>query len=127
VHGVDPVADERRLEGPALDAPEAHLTDERTALEEQAEPVRGVEVPLTLPGAAASAERFRVGDGIGAAGIRERLPGLEPVPAAGADVAPVVEVAAAQRAQFDARSAEDRGLYVTNARHAAVFIVAMSL
>ena len=74
--------------------------------QEQAEPVRGVEVTLALPGAAAGTERLGVGDGIGAPRLGERLPRLEPVAAARADVAPVLEVAGAQRAQLDAGSAE---------------------
>ena len=126
VQGVDPVADERGLERPPLDTPEAHLSDERAALEEQPEPVRGVEVTLPLPGAAAGTERLGVGDGIGAPGVGERLPGLEPVAASCAHVVPVVEVAAPQGAELDPGSAENRGPDVANARHVVVVIVAMS-
>ena len=47
-----------------------------------AEAVRGVELALALPRAAAGAERVAVGDGIGRARLRQRLPRLEPVAAA---------------------------------------------
>ena len=82
---VDPVADEARLERAAQHAAEAHLADERAVAQEDAEPVRGVELALALPRAAPGPERLAVGDGIGRARLRQRLPRLEPVAAADAD------------------------------------------
>ena len=91
---VDPVADERRLERTALHGAEAHLADELAAAQEDAEAVGAVERALALPRAAAGPERLTIGDGIGAAGIGERLPLLEPPPAAGAHRAPLLPVVA---------------------------------
>ena len=71
---VDPVADVRHLERPALHAAEAHLAREAAVGEEQPEAVRGVEVTLAFPCAAAGAERLAVERGIGAAGLGLRLP-----------------------------------------------------
>ena len=71
---VDPVADERRLERAAQDAPEAHLADERAVAQEDPEAVGGVELALAVPGAAAGTEGLAVDDGIARARLGERLP-----------------------------------------------------
>src|SRR5204863_9196841 len=62
---VDPVADEARLERPAQHAPETHLAEQGAIVEEQAESVRSVELPLTFPRATARAERLAIGDRVG--------------------------------------------------------------
>ena len=95
---VDPVADEARLERPAQHAAEAHLADERAVAQERAEAVRGVELALALPRAAAGTERLAVDGGIAGARFRERLPLLEPLAAADADLAPGVVVTRLQAA-----------------------------
>ncbi len=101
---VDPVADEARLERPAQHAAEAHLADERAVAQEGAEAVRGVELALALPRAAAGAERLAVDDGVARARLGQRLPPLEPVAAAHADLAPGVVVAHLERPQHHPRA-----------------------
>ena len=71
---VDPVADEARLERAAQHASEAHLTDQGAVVQEQAESVGAVELPLALPRATPGAERVAVGDGIGRARARAAAP-----------------------------------------------------
>src|SRR5262249_22980682 len=94
VQRVDPVADERGLERTSLHAAQADLADERAVVHEQPEAVGGVEVALALPRAAAGTERLRVGDGVGAPRLGERLPRFEPFLAPRAHLVPRVEVTA---------------------------------
>src|SRR5579885_3070904 len=99
VVAIDPVPDERALERPALHTAEAHLADELAFAQEQPEAVRGVEVPLALPRAAAGPERLDVGDRVRAAGLGQRLPRLQPVAAARPDAVPRLPVRALERSQ----------------------------
>ena len=72
---VDPVADVRRLERPALHVAEAHLTGEALAVaEEHPEAVRRVELALAVPRAAPGPERIRVGRRVGAPGLGAAAP-----------------------------------------------------
>ena len=108
---VHPVPDERRLERPALHAAEADLARRtRPSRQEQAEPVRGVEVALAVPRAAPGAERVEIGDGIGAPRLGQRLPRLEPVAAALPHGPPRGMVGAAQRPQEHPWSRQDGSL-----------------
>src|SRR5262249_22050026 len=95
---IHPIPNERRLERAALHAAEAHLADELTASQEDAESVRHVEVALALPRAASRPERLDVGNRIGAPSLRGRLPPLEPFAAADAHRAPALPVVGAQPA-----------------------------
>ena len=90
--------------GPRSTLPEAHLADERAVEQEGAEAVRGVELALALPRAAAGAERLAVDDGVARARLGQRLPPLEPVAAADADLAPGVVVAHLERPQHHPRA-----------------------
>src|SRR5262249_40304000 len=79
VLGVHPVPDEARLERSAHHAAEADLADKRAVVEEQPEPVRRIELALTLPRAAAAAERLAIMHGVGRVRLGQRLPRLYPV------------------------------------------------
>ena len=101
VADVDPVAHEARLERPAQDAPQADLPHQRAVGQEEAEPVGGVELALTVPRAAALAECLPIHDGIGHPRLGERLPRLHPVTAADPDRPPCLPIARLERSQQD--------------------------
>src|SRR5262245_5180561 len=105
---VDPVADVAHLERTALHTAEADLAREPTVVQEQSDPVGGVEVALAVPCAAASTERLAFERGIGAARLGSRLPSFQPCTAPDTHLAPRVPVLDAQRPQQHP-SADDFG------------------
>src|SRR5262249_45341330 len=82
------------------------LTGEAAIVQEQPEAVGRVEVPLALPGTAPRTKRFAIGHRIGGAEIGPRLPLLEPVATADADIAPRFPVFDSQWAQKHPRADE---------------------
>src|SRR4051794_7487740 len=105
---VDPVADEARLERAPQHAAEAHLADERAVEEKGPEAVGAVELALAVPCATPGAERLAVDDRIARAGLRQRLPPLEPVATARADLTPRVVVANLERSEHHPRAHQGR-------------------
>src|SRR5205823_6131945 len=75
---------------------------------EEAESVRGVELPLTLPRATARPEGLTIVHRVGRVRLRQRLPRLDPLAAAHADRTPRVEVADVEWPQRDTRTGERR-------------------